>query len=107
MVGVVMSPINSLIPLAMEMYKKAGVYEYNRLFGVISLDCVRANFFFAEMIGIEPECVTVPVIGGSCPETCVPIFSQAKPCNKLSQVNYAQYSFGSTFPDLLTVWFTC
>ncbi|XP_076679580.1 malate dehydrogenase, mitochondrial [Andrena cerasifolii] len=85
MVAVVMSPINSLIPLAVEMYKKAGVHEYNRLFGVISLECVRANSFFAEMVGIEPECVTVPVIGGSCPETCVPIFSQARPCNRLSQ----------------------
>lgn len=88
MVAVVMNPINSLIPLAMEMYKKAGVYEYSRLFGVISLDCVRANTFLAEVVGVEPECVTVPVIGGSCSETCIPIFSQAKPCNKLSQVSY-------------------
>ncbi|XP_017788706.1 PREDICTED: probable malate dehydrogenase, mitochondrial [Habropoda laboriosa] len=86
MVAVVMNPINSLIPLAMEMYKKAGVYEPNRLFGVISLDCVRANTFAAEVVGCEPECTVVPVIGGSCSNTCIPLFSQAKPCNKISQV---------------------
>ncbi|XP_053975893.1 malate dehydrogenase, mitochondrial-like [Hylaeus volcanicus] len=84
LVAVAMNPINSLIPLAMEMYKTAGVYEYSRVFGVISLDCLRANTFAAEAIGIEPECVTVPVIGGSCSKTCIPIFSQAKPCNKIS-----------------------
>ncbi|XP_076634346.1 malate dehydrogenase, mitochondrial [Colletes latitarsis] len=85
MVAIAMNSINSLIPLAMEMYKTAGVYEHNRLFGVISLDCLRANTFAAEVIGIEPECMTVPVIGGSCSKTCIPIFSQAKPCNKISQ----------------------
>ncbi|XP_017886027.1 probable malate dehydrogenase, mitochondrial [Ceratina calcarata] len=84
MVAVVMNPINSLIPLAMEMYKKAGVYEHNRLFGVISLDCLRANTFAAQIIGVEPECMIVPIIGGSCSKTCIPLFSQAKPCNKLT-----------------------
>ncbi|CAK9812356.1 Malate dehydrogenase, mitochondrial [Anthophora plagiata] len=86
MVAVVMNPINSLIPLAMEMYKKAGVYEPNRLFGVISLHCVRANTFAAEVVGCEPECMMVPIIGGNCSNTCIPLFSQAKPCNKISQI---------------------
>ncbi|XP_076240109.1 malate dehydrogenase, mitochondrial [Calliopsis andreniformis] len=100
MVAVVMSPINSLIPLALEMYKRAGVYEYNRLFGVISLDCIRANTFLAEVVGIEPECVTVPIIGGSCPETCIPIFSQAKPCNKLSQQETDRLTKALRFTDV-------
>ncbi|XP_078032515.1 malate dehydrogenase, mitochondrial [Augochlora pura] len=85
MVAVAMYPINSLIPLAMEMYKRAGVHEYNRLFGVISLDCLRANSLLAEVVGVEPECVSIPMIGGSCSKTCVPIFSRAKPCNMISQ----------------------
>ncbi|XP_076757664.1 malate dehydrogenase, mitochondrial [Xylocopa sonorina] len=85
MVAIVMNPINSLIPLAMEMYKKAGVYEHNRLFGVITVDCLRANNFAAEIMGVEPEYTIVPVIGGSCSKTTIPLFSQAKPCNKLSQ----------------------
>lgn len=92
MVAVAMNPINSLIPLAMEMYKTVGVYEYNRLFGVISLNCLRANTFAAEAIGIEPECITVPMIGGSCSRTCVPIFSRAKPCNVISTVDYRLFN---------------
>ncbi|XP_031831065.2 malate dehydrogenase, mitochondrial [Nomia melanderi] len=85
MVAVAMHPINSLIPLAIEMYKQAGVHDYNHLFGLISVNCLRANTFAAEVIGVEPECVTIPVIGGSCSETCIPIFSQAKPCNVIAQ----------------------
>ncbi|XP_029044969.2 malate dehydrogenase, mitochondrial-like [Osmia bicornis bicornis] len=85
MVAVAMNPINSLIPLTMEIYKKAGIYNPHRIFGVISLNCVRANTFAAEVIGIEPECVMVPVIGGACSNTCVPLFSQAQPCNKISE----------------------
>nr|XP_012142919.1 PREDICTED: probable malate dehydrogenase, mitochondrial [Megachile rotundata] len=85
MLAVAMDPINSLIPLTMEMYKRAGVYNPNRIFGITSLNCVRANTFVAEVIGIEPECVVVPVIGGACSNTCVPLLSHAKPCNKLSE----------------------
>ncbi|KAK1121937.1 hypothetical protein K0M31_009787 [Melipona bicolor] len=86
MVAVVMNPINSLIPLALEMYKKAGIYEHNRLFGVINRYSLRANTFAAERIGIEPECTMVPIIGGGCCKTCIPLFSQAKPSSKLSQI---------------------
>ncbi|XP_017766497.1 PREDICTED: probable malate dehydrogenase, mitochondrial [Eufriesea mexicana] len=93
MVAVVMNPINSLIPLAIEMYKNAGVYEYNRLFGVINLSCLRANTFAAEIIGVEPECMIVPVIGGGCSKTCIPLFSQAKPSNKLSQIEARRLTY--------------
>ncbi|XP_015432319.1 PREDICTED: probable malate dehydrogenase, mitochondrial [Dufourea novaeangliae] len=99
MVAVAMHPINSLIPLALEMYKKAGVHDYNRLFGVISLECLRANTFAAEVIGIEPECITIPVIGGSCSETCIPIFSRAKPCNKISQQEASRLTKAVRFAD--------
>lgn len=86
MLAIVMNPINSLIPLTMEMYKKAGIYEYNRIFGVMNFECLKANSFTADLINIEPECTMIPVIGGGCSETCIPLFSQAKPSNKISQV---------------------
>lgn len=99
MVAVVMNPINSLIPLAMEMYKKAGIYEYNRLFGVINYNCLRANTFAAKFMGVEPECMIVPVIGGGCPKTCIPLFSQAKPSTELSQVVKISLSVSQCFFD--------
>ena len=92
MVAVVTNPINSLVPLVSEMYKKAGVYDYSRLFGVTTLDCVRANTFVAEILGLEPERVMVPVIGGSCPETRVPLFSHAKPSNEFSNVSIHKFA---------------
>ncbi|KAK2583308.1 hypothetical protein KPH14_009310 [Odynerus spinipes] len=79
MIAIAMYPVNSLVPIAVEMYKKVGIYEHKRIFGVNTLDCVRANSFVAETIGIAPECVIVPVIGGCCPKTCIPLFSQMTP----------------------------
>ncbi|XP_033319016.1 probable malate dehydrogenase, mitochondrial [Bombus bifarius] len=104
MVAVVMNPINSLIPLAMEMYKKAGIYEYNRLFGVINYNCLRANTFAAKFMGVEPECMIVPVIGGGCPKTCIPLFSQAKPSTELSQIEASRLTQAVRIPneELLT-----
>ncbi|XP_012343989.1 probable malate dehydrogenase, mitochondrial [Apis florea] len=93
MLGIVMNPINSLIPLTTEMYKKAGIYEYNRIFGVMNFECLKANSFTADLINIEPECTMIPVIGGGCSETCIPLFSQAKPSNKISQVEARRLTY--------------
>lgn len=93
MLAIVMNPINSLIPLTMEMYKKAGIYEYNRIFGVMNFECLKANSFTADLINIEPECTMIPVIGGGCSETCIPLFSQAKPSNKISQVEARRLTY--------------
>ncbi|KAK9302741.1 hypothetical protein QLX08_005359 [Tetragonisca angustula] len=99
MVAVVMNPINSLIPLALEMYKKAGIYEHNRLFGVINRYSLRANTFAAERIGIEPECMMVPIIGGGCCKTCIPLFSQANPSSKLSQIEIRRLTHAVRMSD--------
>jgi len=36
------------VPIASEVFQKAGVYDPNRIFGVSTLDVVRANTFIAE-----------------------------------------------------------
>jgi malate/lactate dehydrogenase len=36
------------VPIASEVLQKAGVYDPNRIFGVSTLDVVRANTFIAE-----------------------------------------------------------
>ncbi|KAL1497759.1 hypothetical protein ABEB36_008662 [Hypothenemus hampei] len=74
------NPINSLVPMVSEILKKCGAYNPNGLFGITNLDTVRANTFVAQVQGLEPECVMVPVVGGHSPETIIPVLSQAKPC---------------------------
>ncbi|XP_043270392.1 malate dehydrogenase, mitochondrial-like [Venturia canescens] len=79
LVALATSPMNQLVPLIVEIYKKHGFYDYNRIFGITAINSMRANKFAAEIIEFEPECVMVPVIGGNCCRTCVPVFSQMKP----------------------------
>ena len=45
MIAIISNPVNSTVPIASEIFKKAGVYDPNRIFGVTTLDIVRANAF--------------------------------------------------------------
>ena len=56
--------------------KKAGVYDKNKLFGVTTLDIIRSNTFVAELKGKQPGEVEVPVIGGHSGVTILPLLSQ-------------------------------
>lgn len=84
MLAIATNPINSLIPLASQVLINNGVYNPQTIFGVTTLDVVRANTFAAEVQGLEPECVFVPVIGGNVEKTIIPLFSRAKPCSDFS-----------------------
>lgn len=44
-VNVISNPVNSTVPIAAEVFKKAGSYDPKRLLGVTTLDVVRANTF--------------------------------------------------------------
>tara|TARA_R110002003_G_scaffold48_30_gene4211 strand:- start:14533 stop:14970 length:438 start_codon:yes stop_codon:yes gene_type:complete len=77
---VISNPVNSTVPIAAEVLKKAGVFDPKKLFGVTTLDVVRAETFVAEITGEKnPAKLSIPVIGGHSGETIVPLFSQAKP----------------------------
>ncbi|XP_060528913.1 malate dehydrogenase, mitochondrial-like [Cylas formicarius] len=78
------TPINSVVPMACEILKKHGCYNAKGVFGITSLDTVRASTFVAQVQGLEPECVTVPVIGGCTSETVIPVLSKAKPCSEFT-----------------------
>lgn len=41
------NPVNSTVPIAAEVLKSKGVYDERRLFGVTTLDVVRARTFYA------------------------------------------------------------
>ncbi|XP_042029052.1 malate dehydrogenase, glyoxysomal-like [Salvia splendens] len=78
-VNLISNPVNSTVPIAAEVFKKAGTYDPRRLLGVTMLDVVRANTFVAEVLGLDPREVSVPVVGGHAGVTILPLLSQVKP----------------------------
>ena len=72
--AIISNPVNSTVPIAAEVLKRAGAFNPSRLFGVTTLDVVRANQFVGEVLGVDPAAVDVPVIGGHAggwaPERC-------------------------------------
>jgi malate dehydrogenase len=79
LVGIIANPVNSTVPIASEIFKKQGSYDPKRIFGVTTLDIVRSNAFVAELKGLDPKDVNVPVIGGHAGITIIPVISQATP----------------------------
>jgi len=75
-VGVIANPVNSTVPIFAETYKLKGVYDPKRLFGVTTLDCVRAATFVSEIKGTDPTTLDVNVVGGHSGATIVPLLSQ-------------------------------
>jgi len=75
MLGLIVNPVNSIVPAMCELYKKKGL-DPKKIVGVTTLDCVRANKFVAEKMGVDPSEVSIPVIGGHAGATIMPVFSQ-------------------------------
>ncbi|XP_075983442.1 malate dehydrogenase 2 [Anticarsia gemmatalis] len=82
--AIITNPVNSMVPIASEVLKKAGVYDPKRVLGVTTLDVVRACAFIGEINGVNPTNVSVPVIGGHSGVTIIPVLSQSQPAVKLS-----------------------
>jgi malate dehydrogenase len=79
LLNVISNPVNSTVPIAAEVLKAAGAYDPRRLFGVTTLDVMRANAFAAEALGVAPEGVSVPVVGGHAGATILPVLTAATP----------------------------
>ncbi|GJP39312.1 hypothetical protein CLOM_g23695 [Closterium sp. NIES-68] len=78
-VNIISNPVNSTVAIAAEVFKRAGTYDPRKLMGVTTLDVVRANTFVAEVLGLNPEEVNVPVVGGHAGITILPLLSQVTP----------------------------
>lgn len=76
LIGLITNPVNSTVPVVAEVLKKHGVFDANRLFGVTTLDIVRAQTFIGELKGVDPANVQVNVIGGHSAETMLLVLSQ-------------------------------
>ncbi|KAH7041129.1 lactate/malate dehydrogenase [Microdochium trichocladiopsis] len=86
---VISNPVNSTVPIAAEVLKAKGVFDPKKLFGVTTLDIVRAETFVAEIVGEKKgQDLTIPVVGGHSGETIVPIFSQISSGAKIPDDKY-------------------
>ncbi|KAI0696148.1 malate dehydrogenase [Cytidiella melzeri] len=76
---IISNPVNSTVPIVAEVFKQHNVFDPKRIFGVTTLDVVRASTFVAEIIGdlSKAPSITVPVVGGHSGVTIVPLLSQS------------------------------
>lgn len=79
-IGIITNPVNTTVPIAAEVLAKAGVYDRRKLFGITTLDVIRAETFVARARGLDPARVRVPVIGGHSGTTILPLLSQVAGC---------------------------
>jgi len=73
---VISNPVNSTVPIVAETLKLLGVYDKGRLFGVTTLDVVRANTFVSQLKGLDMKTTNVTVVGGHAGITIIPLLSQ-------------------------------
>ncbi|KAF3778843.1 malate dehydrogenase [Nymphaea thermarum] len=78
-IHIISNPVNSTVPIAAEVLKQKGVYDPKKLFGVTTLDVVRANTFVAHKKNLRLIDVDVPVVGGHAGITILPLLSKTKP----------------------------
>ncbi|KAJ1727728.1 hypothetical protein LPJ61_004424 [Coemansia biformis] len=85
-IAIISNPVNSTVPIAAEVLKAKGVFDPRRLFGVTTLDVVRASRFVRDLRpGVDAAALRVPVIGGHSGTTIVPLLSLASTPIDLSE----------------------
>ncbi|CAH0397542.1 unnamed protein product [Chilo suppressalis] len=79
MVGILTDPVNVLVPMAAEVMRNSGEYDAKKLFGITTVDHLRAQSLYATENNLPARGCIVPVIGGRSGKTAIPLLSQAKP----------------------------
>lgn len=78
-IAIITNPVNSTVPIAAEVLKKAKAYNPKKLFGVTELDLLRARTFVSEALAgsMKPEEVysKISVVGGHSGHTILPLLS--------------------------------
>ncbi|KAI5884915.1 malate dehydrogenase [Schizophyllum commune H4-8] len=77
-IAIISNPVNSTVPIVAATLEKLGVFDPRRVFGVTTLDVVRAARFVGGVAGVDPKECVVPVVGGHSGATIVPLLSQTK-----------------------------
>lgn len=94
---IISNPVNATVPIAAEVLKKFGVFNPRKLFGVTTLDSVRAETFLGELIGELPDSLKgrISVVGGHSGDTIIPLINidlalQSK-ISKISPADYKEF----------------
>ena len=74
---IISNPVNSTVPITAEVFKSKGVYNPKKLFGVTTLDVVRASRFISQIKNTDPANENITVVGGHSGQTIVPLLSQS------------------------------
>lgn len=91
---IISNPVNATVPIAAEVLKKLGVFNPKKLFGVTTLDSVRAETFLGELIGELPSSLKgkISVVGGHSGDTIIPLIhidsSLSAKVGKISKEDY-------------------
>ncbi|KAL7666763.1 malate dehydrogenase [[Candida] zeylanoides] len=91
---IISNPVNATVPIAAEVLKKFGVFNPKKLFGVTTLDSVRAETFLGELIGEPADSLKgkLSVIGGHSGDTIVPLINTNKLLSaKVAKISPSQY----------------
>ncbi|CAG8669748.1 4409_t:CDS:2, partial [Racocetra persica] len=75
--AVISNPVNSTVPIVSEIFKKHKVYDPKRIFGVTTLDIVRASRFVSELKSTDPKNENIVVVGGHSGVTIIPLIFQS------------------------------
>lgn len=74
---IISNPVNSTVPIVAEVFKSKGTYNPKKLFGVTTLDVIRASRFVSEIGHTNPVNEKITVVGGHSGNTIVPLLSQS------------------------------
>lgn len=85
-IGIIANPVNSTVPITCEIFKKHGA-DPSKIYGVTTLDIVRANEFVGALGKMDPVDVHVPVVGGHAGVTIIPVLSQVQPSGCISSLS--------------------
>lgn len=91
---IISNPVNATVAIAAEVLKKMGVFNARKLFGVTTLDTVRAETFLSALIGSSPDKLKgkISVIGGHSGDTIVPLLNiDSKISSQVSSLSETQY----------------
>jgi len=97
MVLVISNPVNSTVPIVAGTLEQAQVFDPAHVFGVTTLDVVRASRFLSGVIGAVPDDTPVNVIGGHSGNTIVPLLSQSSYGRSLKGEEYDKLVFRIQF----------
>lgn len=101
---IITNPVNSTLPIAVEVLKKHGVFDPARVFGVTTLDVVRASTFTTQALNLpDPRALKIPVVGGHSGATIIPLISQSKPPVTLTKEQLDAVTYRKCLPLFMLI----